>query len=547
MHKQQLVVAILAGIAGVVHHASALNLNPNGLGQVLIYPYYTVNAGQQTLLSVVNTTNVGKVVNVRFLEGYNGRDVLDFNLFLSRNDVWRATLFSVGDLPGGSGGDNSFAGIFTTDNSCTDPALTGSGTFINPATGAAQAYQRFVNDNYTGANADTGPTSDARTREGHFELILESDVLIGSVLDNAITHVQPLGMPADCRAGRLESAPGYAPPTLDPVTGVPTSGVDYAVDGGLLGSASIIEVAEGAFYAYNADALDGFSDYDLHGPLNSASPSLVPVDTLIGCNIGGCPPTLATANVFANGKALAATFVYGQFSQENRLIDAVSAVFAADNVHNEYVTAADGSVGTDWVLTFPTKRFYVDAQPGGAIAASITTATVATAFAPFEELFGQVTDGRSCVLVGSGSQVYNREEGSAGITTCLVEMESCPPIPAQICLETNVIRFQLGSVLGSILPTPNFAPLGSSGWFSLDLATNGSAHSNSGIDGNGHALYPASNGDIFHGLPVTGFAAIRYINGSVPLSGGGSALANYTAGYHHREKSNCTNATGACS
>ena len=91
MKKNSLTTAVVAGIAGVAGFAglaNAVELNPDGLGQVLIYPYYTVNKSQDSLFSVVNTTGVGKAVKVRFLEGYNSREVLDFNLFLSPNDVW---------------------------------------------------------------------------------------------------------------------------------------------------------------------------------------------------------------------------------------------------------------------------------------------------------------------------------------------------------------------------------------------------------------------------------------------------------------------------
>src|ERR1700745_2440455 len=99
---------------------TAVNMNPDGLGQVLLYPYYTVNGGQQTLLSVVNTDTVnGKAVKVRFLEGYNSREVLDFNLFLSPAAVWTANVFALSD----AGISGTGAGIFTTDNSCTAPGF----------------------------------------------------------------------------------------------------------------------------------------------------------------------------------------------------------------------------------------------------------------------------------------------------------------------------------------------------------------------------------------------------------------------------------------
>jgi hypothetical protein len=127
--KKKSLCAALAGIGalGAVGAAQAVNLNPDGLGQVLIYPYYTTRtspAGNvyNSLLSVVNSTASVKAVKVRFLEGKNSREVLDFNLFLSPKDVWTA-----GIVPMGTG-----AGIVTQDNSCTLPAIPAAGkAFVN--------------------------------------------------------------------------------------------------------------------------------------------------------------------------------------------------------------------------------------------------------------------------------------------------------------------------------------------------------------------------------------------------------------------------------
>jgi hypothetical protein len=90
-------------------------LNPRGTGQVLIYPYYTVNAGYGTLLSVVNTTSHGKALKVRFHEGYNGREVLAFDLYLSPYDVWVAQTFNT------SADGTGAAGLATNDTSWTVP------------------------------------------------------------------------------------------------------------------------------------------------------------------------------------------------------------------------------------------------------------------------------------------------------------------------------------------------------------------------------------------------------------------------------------------
>ncbi len=125
-NKKSLYTAI-AGLSalGVTGVAEAVHVNPDGLGQVLIYPYYTArqtsataqfpNAQYNTLLSVVNSTASSKAVKVRFLESLNSREVLDFNLYLSHNDVWTA-----GVVPTSDG-----AGVVTYDNSCTTPTADG--------------------------------------------------------------------------------------------------------------------------------------------------------------------------------------------------------------------------------------------------------------------------------------------------------------------------------------------------------------------------------------------------------------------------------------
>src|SRR3954471_24523493 len=92
--KRNRYVAIAGGSALLMTGAAgAVNLSPDGRGQVLLYPYYTTRtdtAGNAygTLVSVINAAASAKAVRVRFLEGKNSREVLDFNLFLSPFDVW---------------------------------------------------------------------------------------------------------------------------------------------------------------------------------------------------------------------------------------------------------------------------------------------------------------------------------------------------------------------------------------------------------------------------------------------------------------------------
>src|SRR5579859_5867804 len=116
--RKALFTAVAAGLGVVGGSAEAVYLNPNGTGQSLVYPYYTVQttsgAAYNTLLSIVNTTSRGKAVKVRILEGKTSSEVLDFNLFLSANDVWTAAIIPSTNGVGGA--------IISADNSCISPA-----------------------------------------------------------------------------------------------------------------------------------------------------------------------------------------------------------------------------------------------------------------------------------------------------------------------------------------------------------------------------------------------------------------------------------------
>ena len=165
MNRKNLTAAVLAGLAGVAGiagTAEAVNMNPDGLGQVLIYPYYTDNDGNTTLLSVVNTTEEAKAVKVRFLEGFNSREVLDFNLYMSEWDVWVAAIAPSEVGVGGATTTN----LLISDTSCTVPYLYGDSV----AAGEEMGVQPFLSLAYAGAFNDGGPEGIERAAEGHFEI-----------------------------------------------------------------------------------------------------------------------------------------------------------------------------------------------------------------------------------------------------------------------------------------------------------------------------------------------------------------------------------------
>ncbi len=499
MKRNVLDAAIAAGLVaavGMAGTAKAVELSPDGLGQVLIYPYYTVNRNQQTVLSVVNATNAAKAVKVRFLEGYNAREVLDFNLFLSPYDVWAASVFALADagLPGVG------AALLTADTSCTSPSKAEWTGRIGSV-----PYVEFRDFAYTGARQDSGPTDKLRMREGHVELIQMAD--LSGALRIAVTHTSG-GVPANCNIVQ----------SVDPA-----NTALLAPTGGLFGTGGIVNVAQGTFYSYNADAIGGFTKV----PLFSAA-ATVAVPSLAQANTG---TGVATAQVFdASGELFRSD--YPTTGQPSQAIDAVSAVFMASSLLNEYNFDASAGSNTDWVVTFPTKRFYTDPEilgvaPGGA-----------GALPPFTFTFGEHVagngDGQSCSQVGLLQ--YDREELRPVATG---GFPGAPPqqIPV-LCGSVNVVTFVMrdtpsteSAVLGSRLFTrlPAFAR---AGW--MHLALNPVTQP--------HALRASRDGDVYAGLPATGFQAVNYVNGNVEPG----VLSNYSATFRHRALRSCANAAGGC-
>jgi hypothetical protein len=497
MKRNSLTTAVVAGIAGVAGFAglaNAVDLNPDGVGQVLIYPYYTVNKSQDSTVSVVNTSDIGKAVKVRFLEGYNSREVLDFNLFLSPHDVWTGAITQVDDDGG--------AQLITNDHSCTD-------TISNPQPFLPYAYDGTLSP---AQPADGGPTDITRTREGYVEIIAMGDIIAGSALDGATTHNQT-GNPN-------EGTPDCGAPVGNDAA---TAADLYPPTSGLFGAGAVANVGEGTFFAYNADAIEGFYDnpvVSLYTPAGSLLPSLQSASN-------AAVPGGAQAFLFLNnGTLLTADYPRG--------VDAVSAVFMADALYNEYFIDQNFGAATDWVMTFPTKRFYVDQDVYGP-----------TPVAPFAEAFGATADGES--RVNLAIVTYDQEELNSTVV-----VPRCPsPVNPATCFsqspflghEVNVLSF-LGpaaatptesTVLGSnLFKTIN--AVGLAGWASMDLFSGDGGHIlNTGTSAGG----PVS----LNGLPVTGFYAGNVIN----VNAAPGKLANYSGVWRHRLHRSCTGADPACS
>src|SRR5690554_7476985 len=98
--KTKLSQAIAAvAVMGAASAATAASVNHDGLGQALLFPLYTAEAGNQTTIHLTNTTADFKAVKVRFRRATDSADVLDFNLYLSPYDQWTGVVTNGGDRP----------------------------------------------------------------------------------------------------------------------------------------------------------------------------------------------------------------------------------------------------------------------------------------------------------------------------------------------------------------------------------------------------------------------------------------------------------------
>lgn len=525
------VVAGLTGMAGMVSVSNAVNVNPDGLGQVLLYPYYSARGGNDTLVSIVNTTERGKAVKIRFIEAMNSREVLDFNIYMSPFDAWTAVVTADGE--GGK--------MMTTDTTCTVPYFVGDSD-----NGVGE--QSFLDYEFAGSANDGAPAGIERTASGYIEVIEmgtmvedtgDYDEQPEGLIEYYSKHVA--GVPRNCDA-LVEAW------TVNSDSSLPVAGYWAEVDasfgftshsGGLYGAASIINIADGTMFSYNATAIDGF--YAAGGEDSHTNPGNLEPDLTGG--------TGTTSYVFDNGSLLTHDWAAGIF--------AVNAAITHDSIINEYVTDSDIGARTEWVVTFPTKKYHTDVQTQDLIADD--------PIPPFTETWHDDGGTPDFACEQMVFDYYDREErpdpvppGPGPGPQPPIVSPAPPPTPGpedppptffQLCKEANVVRFSdTSSAVPAVAeitkepsrsttaPSMGFLNIGlpfSEGWVKMDLKN---VDSNSAVYAGGTEMRQSVNSGVnfdsqrINGLPVVGFAVTSYTNGNL----GAGVLANYGGTFSHR-------------
>jgi hypothetical protein len=465
IRKKLVSVAVASALGGgalmLAAPAQAMNVSQNNLGQVLLFPYYTVKNGYDTLFTITNTSDRTTVFKIRWREALNSREVRDFNVILSPYDVWTGVVTN-----NGSGG----ALIRTFDNTCTSPILPASGT----VSGAREIA--FTNALFSGPFTDSATNDISRVQEGYFEVIemgtstrATSDS--SNVLEYNAKHVS--GTPRDCT--KVDA--------LFNNVGANLSYLNTPINN-LKGHATFINVAAGKAIDTEPTAIENFVSHNIV----AAPGDLIP-------DLGNGDP-VGTAYFLDDGFGVSLNYVGGSTGAVDDLLRATSVI-------NEYATGTNAS--TSWVVTFPTKHFHTDNYTAGTGPSLPGTPDGGFSewFPKFDQSYNVLaTGGKSCDNVGLN--VYNREEG-----TFAPSGTQFSPVPAgssvELCYEANVIDFNNSSVFGTGTNRlgVNTTTVGTAGWAELAF-TEG----------------PAVTAG---GLPVIGFAAITRDTGAA-IANYGSAV-----------------------
>lgn len=465
MKKNIISLAVAATVLGAAAAQAGQYVNPDKTGEVLLFPFYNADNGNQTNMSIVNTTASVKAVKIRFVEYKNSDEVLDFNLYMSPKDHFS---FGVIKDPNGTG-----AAVVTSDNSCTVPALGSAngafaGTTTENADGSITRTQPFVNYQY--ANDKDVDSSIERTLTGHVEVIemgVVTNVDAKKGAHAAFATHGATGVPASCAGLDASWASGtWATNAAAGIT---------APTGGLYGIAYHLNVESAAAYGFEPTALDDWAPATYQGHTNpgSLTPSIV----------SGTP---AAAVQHGNGGDQHVELTFGSG------VEATSAVLQTASLSNDIVNNPVFAGMTDWVVTFPTKRAHVDKATEAAVIPPFTGNWLGSTGTTTKK------EQPACEAVAIGQ--WDREEAFTANTN------GFSPSPAAttttICNEVAVIAMGTGAASALSVETglTNLSFSYSDGWQQMSFA---------------QTMQDVTEDVTLTGLPAIGFAAYKVSNGAM--------------------------------
>lgn len=532
--------------------ADELRVNTDGIGHILLVPYYSTQNNNDTYINITNTdTRMGKAVKVRFRAASNSDDVFDFTVLMSPGDNFSFAITQ---------GANGLPRLVTNDKTCTLPL---------------DVKQSFVT-----ARLDSALTDDEKafqTREGYVEILNMADIpptIAYSAADpttltlfNSIKHVS--GVPRDCNSAAVNAlgtfTTGYgdraaafngdgvydprlagigaATTALRRGLDVPTTGlmanwtvINVPGSSSFSGAAVAVAAVEAATSQYGYGNVVFFPQTST--PVDIANAEVWTSDPLLrgGTTNNNALPTMTVA---APVEAAAYDFpdlstpylsgvlgalANGEATRSQAVV--LSNALAVQAVTNEFVTDPNILAQTDWIFSMPTRRYnvaydYEYVSPTGARGRRLFTdlefddgdGAIAGNTNFYTPTNTAVVSKQICVLDislsspaslanrYSGATTADREERFVTQPTEFVISPGTPAAPLTFCGEVSVLSFNAAgeaSVLGAQIARKDVTVPYADGW--VRIAT-------PGLGGNGLPIIGAATMNLYNGASAEGTAS----------------------------------------
>jgi len=468
-------ISVLAGnaFAAVVPNTAvgggATTVNSDGLGNQLVFPYFTTQGDNATLINIVNTDTVrGKALKVRFRGAGNSDDIYDFQVLMSPGDIWTAAVTQNAD---------GVSQLSTSDKTCTIPSVV-SGAFTN------------VN------RLDSTKDTAAQTREGYIEVINMADIVdVTGTTADLFSRVKHVSGVAPCSGAAIEALVN----DITTYSALTAAGMDYPTSG-LAGDWIILNQANTAAWSGSALALATTNANAVFFPQTDATYAATDAVTADPVLVNGSVPSVSfdfpdLSTPYAGGVSSAVV-----------QRDQTTGQLATTSVLNEYVTDDTIAAVTDLLFSQPMRRYYVAVNYAG-VASSVAVSPASNAFVQRNVTAGSnyynvsgvttVVDRVIC-LRSVAFRAWDREE-----TTTSTQFVISPGVSTSynICGEAAVTSINnggvtTGSALGATVARNNIEVPYTDGWLDFNLG----AAVSSGLPVIGASFMRASNGAVNYGF-----------------------------------------------
>lgn len=412
--------------------ATTLVVNTDGIGHINLVPYYSVQAGYDTYVNIVNTDMArGKAVKVRFRGASNSDDVFDFTLLLSPGDkfAFALTKDATSGLP-----MLVKAGAPNDDTSCTLGGTTGNG--INAING-----EKFVTTRLK--QQLTGDALANEAREGYIEILNMADIPATTPptpLFTAIKHVKNADgkYVAPCTPASL-AVMGTNPSSYNGA-GDTTSAIAKGLEvptTGLITNWTVINVAKAASYTGAATAVEARVG-SATGPAGYGNVVMFAQNNVAVSNAAGPNSSLLYTSdpLIRGGYISAANYDFPDLSTpylNATLVGGVQTVttdpywqasfltksLAVTSVANEFVTFAGLAAKTDWIFSFPTRRYNIAVQYGSTDTVRSSDLTLGGTFGGYTAVNYFVLDTAVPPAAANGNVIKNPDEPTKAYQLCV--------------------------------------------------------------------------------------------------------------------------------